>query len=306
MEKEKTIHTEFSKDGFEGWFYPAEGSDRCIILLLGSKGNDAANKALARWVNKSGCAALGFGKWQDPEESDGISEWPLERFGKALDWLKAEGITKFGVMGVSMGGNMALLAASFYSEFSLTIALEAIDVVMEGFEEGKKEGMTEWCTGKSSYTWRGKPLPWQSYHLTEHEYFDTMQKSSREHHEVRSLELYTSLKDVPPECFIPIERIGGRLLIIAAGDDVMWESGKYARRMRERLKETPHRSRAAVKIFPYGTHLLIPYSAGKIAGLDLGGLVARVLFRSGRKNAAACRKSRKQLDGMLVRELGKW
>lgn len=303
----KTIHTNYVSDGFEGWFYPAPGSDRCIIILAGSKGNDIANKALAGWINQNGCCALGLGKWQNPQERDGVHEWPLDYFGRALEWLKKRGMRKFGLYGMSVGGNMALAAASVYPDFSLTIASEAMDIVMEGFEEGKKDGMTEWCTGTSSYTFQGKPLPYLSYRLTEREYNDLIQKSSKDHHEVSSIELYQHVakQEIPEECFIPIEFIRGRLLIIAAADDSMWESEKYAERMKGRLAARTHQANADVVVYPYGTHLLIPYSAGKTGPFDVESLIIR-LFQSGRKNSAACRESRKQLEKLLKAELRKW
>lgn len=301
------IHTEYKKDGFEGWFYPVPGSDQCIIILAGSKGNDIANKALAGWINKRGCCALGIGKWQNRNERDGVHEWPLEYFGKALAWLKNRGMRKFGLYGISMGGNMALAAASIYPDFSLIIASEAMDVIMEGFEEGKKDGMTEWCTGTSSYTFQGKPLPYLSYNLKEHEYNDLIQKSSKDRHEISSIELYYHVdkQEIPENCFIPIERIRGRLLIVAAADDSMWESEKYAERMKERLASHTHEADADAVIYPYGTHLLIPYSAGKIGPFDVGSLIIR-LFRSGKENAAACRESRKKLEKLLDKEIRNW
>lgn len=303
----KTIKTDYVKDGFEAWYYPVENSDRCVIILAGSKGNDFANKRLAAWFGKMGCCALGLGKWQNPAEKDGVHEWPLEYFRKALDWLGARGIKKFGLYGMSMGGNMALMAASIYPDFSLTIAVEAIDFVTEGFEEGKKDGMSEWCTGNSSFTLNGKSLPFHPYHTSEREYYDLIQKSGKEHHEMSSLALYQHAEqwDIAEDCFIPVENIHGRLLIIEAADDSMWEAEKYANRMKERLERKPHTSDADVVVYPYGTHLLFPYSAARIGFIDVGNLLVR-FFRSGRKNAAACRESRKQVEILLRDEIRKW
>lgn len=77
----KAVKTENVTEGFEGWYYPAEDSDRCIVILAGSKGNDLANRMLAGWINHQGCCALGFGKWQNREQMDGVHEWPLELGG---------------------------------------------------------------------------------------------------------------------------------------------------------------------------------------------------------------------------------
>ena len=84
----KSIHTKLKTDGFESWFFPSGESDRCVITLVDSEGNNIVNKALARWFGKHGCCSLGLGKWQDHSQRDGLHEWPLEYFGKAIDWLK--------------------------------------------------------------------------------------------------------------------------------------------------------------------------------------------------------------------------
>ncbi len=303
----KSIHTELKTDGFESWFFPVKDSKCSIITLVGSNGNSIVNKALAKWLNKRGCCSLGLGKWQDHAQKDGLHEWPLEYFGKAIDWLKNRGMERIGVYGISFGGNMALMAASCYPDITLTIACEAIDIVMEGFEEGKKEGMKEWCCGKSTFTFEGRLLPYLPYGLTEHEYYDKVTKSCHEHHELRSIELFQheERQEIPEHCFIPIERIRGRLIMVAAADDSMWESEKYARRMEKRLASLPHLSSAETLIYPYGTHLLLPYSAGKIGLFDIDAIAIK-LFRSGRKNAKECKKSRKQLDSFLTEEIRKW
>ena len=93
----KSIHMELETDGFEGWFFSSGDSDRCVITLVDSEENNIVNKALARWFGKHGCCSLGLGKWQDHAQRDGLHEWPLEYYGKAIDWLKNQGIEKIGV-----------------------------------------------------------------------------------------------------------------------------------------------------------------------------------------------------------------
>ena len=52
----------------------------------------------------------------------------------------------------------ALIAASYYPEITLTIAMTPADFVMEGFYQGKRDGQTEWPgEGESSASWQGKP-----------------------------------------------------------------------------------------------------------------------------------------------------
>ena len=60
---------------------------------------------------------------------------------------------------------------------------------------------------------------------------------------IASRELFDTSEKVHPiqeEEFIKIERIKGRLLLIGAEDDVLWDTAKYIRRMEERLAKREH------------------------------------------------------------------
>ena len=51
---------------------------------------------------------------------------------------------KIAIAGASTTGMYALIAASYYPEITLTIAMTPADFVMEGFYQGKRDGQTEW------------------------------------------------------------------------------------------------------------------------------------------------------------------
>ena len=48
---------------------------------------------------------------------------------------------------------------------------------------------------------------------------------------------------------IKIEKINGILLLIGAEDDVLWDTAKYIRRMKQRMKEHPHTCRLEYVIY---------------------------------------------------------
>lgn len=58
---------------------------------------------------------------------------PVERIGAAITYLKERGIKKIAIAGASTTGMYALIAASYYPEITLTIAMTPADFVMEGF-----------------------------------------------------------------------------------------------------------------------------------------------------------------------------
>ena len=69
--------------------------------------------------------------------------YPLERIETAVKWLKNNGNRKIGIMGMSTAGMDALVAASFFTDITLTFGLTPSDFVWQGFEQGKKDGCKE-------------------------------------------------------------------------------------------------------------------------------------------------------------------
>ena len=74
------------KDGFCGAWYPSpNGSDRAVILMLGDSSVDRMAVSGAKWLHQQGCHALAM----SPDKKDyGHHNYPLERFGKAIEFLK--------------------------------------------------------------------------------------------------------------------------------------------------------------------------------------------------------------------------
>lgn len=305
----KREYTDLMKDGFSGCFYEAsEPSGKCVIVFIGDHGDNIMNKWSAKYLNALGCHVLGIGKWQEREKRNGIYEWKLEYVESAVKWLRAKNIAKIGMMGGSFGGNLALTAASLIPDISFVSVFCPCDIVLEGFQEGKKDGMGEWCTGTSSYTWRGEPLPYQPYFLTEREYWDTYRRASKKYKELNSREIFIhseKTRSVPEECFIKIENIKGKILMFAAEDDSMWETAKYVRRMEKRLKEHHFAYPFECHVYKYGTHFIFPQSL-LTGALPVGsGLLIR-LFASGRKHPKECRESRIHVDQVMRAAIREW
>ena len=123
-------------DGFNGAWYPcAAPSKRGIIAMLGDSAEDYMASRGAKWLNRQGIHVLAM----SPAKKDyGHHNVPLERFGRAIAFMKSQGCEKLGVVGASTTGMMALLAASYYPELTLTIAISPPDFVMEGFYQDRR------------------------------------------------------------------------------------------------------------------------------------------------------------------------
>ncbi|MFR0733485.1 MAG: acyl-CoA thioester hydrolase/BAAT C-terminal domain-containing protein [Oscillospiraceae bacterium] len=70
----------------------------------------------------------------------GHHNYPLERIERAIEAIKSIGNRKIGIVGASTTGMLALVAASYYKDISLTIAMTPCDFIMEGFYQDGKDG----------------------------------------------------------------------------------------------------------------------------------------------------------------------
>lgn len=75
-------------------------------------------------------------------------------------------------------GMMALLAAAYYSDITLTIAMTPPDFVMEGFYQDGRDGARERPgDDESSASYEGKSLPYAYRHP---QYWEKIRQESRE------------------------------------------------------------------------------------------------------------------------------
>lgn len=262
-------------DGFYGTYYEnPRGADCAMIGLFGDGPNDYMAKCGARWP------------------------------------LAHENI-KVGIMGMSTAGMEALVAASCFPDITLTFGLTASDFVWQGFEQGKRDGCREWpVPGASTLSYRGEPLPYMPFVYEHPTYWEKVEEETEGSGDFqRSTWLFIdSEKDRPhPEDeMIKIENIQGKLVLIGADDDGLWEAGKYVRRMDQRLRQCPHACDYEAVAYTYGTHFALPESMLRIA-LPIGlKFVMRFLFRSAKEHPGECEATRIDVDRRLSAALHEW
>lgn len=265
-------------------------------------------KTAAKWLNQQGVDVMAM----SPDKKDyGHHNYPLERFGKAIAFMKAQGCDKLGVVGASTTGMMALLAASYYPELSLTIAISPPDFVMEGFYQDGKDGMRERPgDNESSVSWQNKPLPYLPYAYRHPEYWKKIQEESKTGGDkVASRKMFDESERRHPiqeEERIKVENVHGKIIFIGAEDDVLWDTCKYIRRMEERLVELPHDSTFESWLYKNGTHFAFPESLLKMM-LPVGsGLLVSFMFKAGKEHKKECRETRIDIDRRLKKALAEW
>lgn len=304
----RQIFTE-ETDGFIGAYYggPAQ-SHKAMILMLGDSAVDRMARCGAGWVIAHGCHALCMSAGK---KDYGHHNYPLGRFGKAIDFLKSRGMEKIGIAGASTTGMLALIAASYYPEITLTIAMSPSDFVMEGFYQDGKDGMRERPgENESTVSWQGKPLPYLPYAYRHPEYWQKIQEASKESgNMIASRPMFDESERRHPiqeEETIKVERIRGKILLIGAEDDALWDTCRYIRRMDERLSRLPHACTWEKLLYEHGTHFVFPESMLK-SMLPIGsGLLVRLMFKAAREYPKECRETRRDIDRHISRAMETW
>lgn len=297
-----------TEKGFYGCYWPVEGSRCAILAMLGDDCEDYMEKSAVKWLQKKFQVSV---LTLSPAHKDySHHNLPVERIGAAITYLKPQGIEKFGIAGASTTGMYALLAASYYPEITLTIAMTPADFVMEGFYQGKRDGQTEWPgDGESSASWEGKPLPYLPYAYRHPEYGKKMKEEAKKGGDlIASREIFVASEKAHPireEEFIKIERIKGKLLLIGAEDDVLWETEKYIKRMEKRLAEREHTCEVESYIYEHATHFVFPEGMVKTI-LPVGGDLLTRVFAAGRKFPKECKAARIDIDRRVTQAVDAW
>ncbi len=230
-------------DSLPGAFFitpDGAGPFPAIILLGGSEGGDGTVRTKAPLFLAEGYAVLGlpyyspayFGQQpQFPNLPRAFHNIPVDKLEVARDWLRQQssvGDRPVGVYGVSKGAEFALLGASLIDGFDAIAAIVPTDVVWEAWGPGTVEGES------SSFSWRGKPLPFVPYVGMNEE----IAKYATPEPNVRLRTPQDAGRHRYPEkveaARIKVERIDEPVLVAGGDMDNVWASGEMAQYLAER------------------------------------------------------------------------
>ena len=207
-----------------------------LILLGGSEGGSQITRDAPVWASR-GYAVLALpyyspGGWSAsgptppelPSLPASFTDIPLERLEEARSWLAAQqevDASRIGVMGTSKGAEFALLAASRMPWIRSVVAIVPSDVVWEGWGDGIAPGT------RSSFAWKGQPLPFVPYEGFAKEFQGFATNSPvlirRPHDQGRAAH-----PGRVAAARIPVADIAAPLLVAGGHDDQIWASGSMA------------------------------------------------------------------------------
>ena len=133
----KHIHFDIETDDFYGAYWACKTPSNCaMIAMIGDDPEDYMARSCVKWLLKQDINVLTM----SPAKKDyGHHNYPLERVEAAINWLKNHGIRKIGIVGASTTGTLALTAATYFSDITLTIGMTPSDFIWQGFMQGKKD-----------------------------------------------------------------------------------------------------------------------------------------------------------------------
>ena len=305
----KRIHFDVETEGFYGAYWKCKEETDCgIIDMLGDDPEDYMACSAVKWLLRKGANVMTM----SPGKKDyGHHNYPLERVETAIGWIKTYGNRKIGIAGACTTGTLALTAAAYFPDITLTIAMTPSDFIWQGFMQGEKDGCKEWpIEGESLFSYRGKPLSYMPFVYQHPKYWQVVQaESKRAGDMLNSRKLFDDSEAAHPlqeEEMIPVENIKGKLLAIGAEDGGLWDAAKYVRRMENRLAQKAHDCEVEAVTYQHGTHFVFPESMIKIM-LPIGsGLFVKLAFHAAREYPKECKATREDIDRRISKALEEW
>jgi dienelactone hydrolase len=225
-------------DGIVGTLFlpPNAGPHPAVIVLNGGDGGiDEYRGAI---LASHGYAALNLGYFGMEGLPRGLANIPLEYFGNAIRWMRAQpwlGDRFLAVWGESRGGELALLLGATFTDINAVIAWVPSGVVFWALglaEPGDTRPRAAW-------TFQGKPLPY----LQENNASKGALPRAEAGRPVAFAPYYLGqLRDsrAVERAIIPVEKTQGPILLVSGTDDQMWPSSALADIAMRRLEAHHH------------------------------------------------------------------
>ena len=237
------VQTQVRDGRIRGTLFAREGLSNApgVIVLGGSDGGNVWT-FVAALLAAHGIAALSLAYFAYDDLPRELIEIPLEYFGEAIDWLDRRpevDAAAVGVLGMSRGGEAALLSGAFLRGVAAVVALVPSGVTGNGI------GADFSAMAKSAWTRNGEPFPVfppPGDPLTFEEAgraFATGTPFAGAPAMRRALQ---SAGDRVDDFAIPVEGIRGPILMISAEDDQLWASSALTEIAEQRLRRAnfPH------------------------------------------------------------------
>ena len=224
------------------------------VLALGGSDGGTPQYFLDLLV-PAGFACLALTYWGTRDTQMAFRDIPLERVERALRWLRSRSEIadrgRLAVIGASRGGELALLAASRFTDLIGPVAAYTPSAIAWfGIDPSLPPG-----TPCSSWAHAGVPIPYLG-----------ISADARPVQSARGMSFLPaferSLNDTAAvaRAMMPVERCAGPLLLISGGDDRVWPAGRLCELACERMARHGRAESVRHLHFASAGHMLFPYS----------------------------------------------
>jgi dienelactone hydrolase len=245
--------TEVREAGLTGRLYEPAGAGRhpAVVVLPGSSGG--VPNFIAPTLASRGYAVLLLGYFNAQGRPPNLIEIPLEYFARAFAWLKSRPSVapgKLAVLGISRGGELALLLGATFPEVNAVVAHVPSHVVWEGVDARARVGGDGRfaAPGKSAWTYHGQPLPFVR---------KTVAPDRLTRYPLASIDMMNPAArpaDEISRAAIPVERTRGPILLTSGTGDLVWPSTTMAEAVVERLRRNKYRFKFEHLRYPHAGH----------------------------------------------------
>jgi dienelactone hydrolase len=208
-------------DGLLANFYPAagEGKQPAVLVLGGSEGGLGREMTnLAQALQAQGYSALHVAYHRGPGLPARMVDMPLERFERALAWLKARPEVdpeRIAIAAWSRGTEPAQLLAIRHPEIRALVLGMPANAVWAGFDWN-----APFTSPGAAWTSGGQPLPYISVQDVGFAF---------DFYTPEWLGSLARVQAAKPAAVIPVEQIKAQMLLICAEKDVVWPSCPMSR-----------------------------------------------------------------------------
>jgi uncharacterized protein len=213
--------------------------------------------AYAPTLAARGFTTFSLAYFQAPGLPADLVEIPLEYFARALDWLRRRpevDAERVAVLGLSRGGELALLLGAQLDGVRAVVAFSPSSVVWEGaIRDPERRGLAAVRADRSSWSREGRPLPYARKQITP----ELERKiTSGERFAVIEYHSAEAVSAAPADALIPIERSRAPMLLVSGRADRMWPSETMAEQMVARRRGTPGAAPIEHRAYDEASHVL--------------------------------------------------
>nr|WP_323372590.1 alpha/beta fold hydrolase [Xanthomonas campestris] len=227
-----------------------------VITLGGSEGGIESADMYAAWLASHGFLAMSVAYYRMPGLPKDLVRVPIDPVSVAVDWLQEQSYvdaSEIGVLGGSWGGTIAMAAASHDQRLHAVVSIVGSPAPFRGIQRDIAPADFR-AVDEPGLTWKAKDLPVLPY-LEDSRWLDEADATAQ-----------SALK----AAMLPIEKINGPLMLLAAGDDRLGLSGEMAAVANRYLKKHHRDEPDEIVYFSDAGHLISPFWQPTTYRHDLG------------------------------------